>query len=88
MYAEREWAYNVCEFIISLPLIAAINEARQTMIATLANIGEIIFGCEKLFPLVTSAETQATWRWVEFEKIRKSARPSKSGILKAMPKAS
>lgn len=55
------------------------------MIATLANIGEIIFGCEKLFPLVTSAETQAAWRWVEFEKIRTSF---KIRDTKAMPKAS
>lgn len=58
------------------------------MTAKPANVGEIIFGCEKLFPLVTSAVTQATWCRVEFEKILKSARPSKSGMLKAMPKAS
>lgn len=58
------------------------------MTASPANIEDIIFGCERLFPLVTSAVTQATWRCVEFEKIRKSALPSKSGMLREISEAS
>lgn len=65
-------------------LQAATNDEMKTIKAKPPNTDEIIFGCEKVFPFVMIAVTHATWRFVEFENIRKSARPSKSGMAKAM----
>jgi hypothetical protein len=41
-------------------------------------------GCEKLAPFLMTAEKHAIWVCVAFEKIRRTADPSKSGMLKAM----
>ena len=41
-------------------------------------------GCEKLAPLVTTAEKHAICSCVEFEKIRRMASPSKSGMVRAI----
>ena len=85
MYADRECAYNFLdEATESPPLMAVMNEGRLTLAAKIPSIGEMIFGWEKLFPLVIRAVTQAVWLFVLFEKMRKSARPSKSGIVNAI----
>lgn len=41
-------------------------------------------GCEKLAPFLITAEKHAICVWVAFEKIRRTADPSKSGMLRAM----